>query len=69
MRRMVTRYYIAKPDANIEGGEKFWNGTIFTRYIDECKVYISKPAAQKCLVKLVKSGYGGIELKESRYLL
>lgn len=66
--RTVIRYYISVPDANC--GEKFWSGERFTCWVDDCKVYVSKSAAQKCFTKLINSGaYMGIALKESRYTI
>ncbi len=63
----VTRYYITGTRADCS--ETFWSGKTFTRFIDECKVYISMPAAQKQLVKLINAGYSGIELKETKYTI
>lgn len=63
----VTRYYIS---GNRASGEiTYWNGKEFTRMIDECKVYISKSAGQKQLVKLINNSYFDIKLNESRYTI
>ena len=63
----VTRFYIS--GTRTAFSETFWNGKVFTRIIDECKVYTRKADAQKQLVKLINEGYSDIQLQEVAYTI